>query len=208
MVVDDQDPDGQSILFWYPSVTAPAGTYIRPAVKIESGAKSALEPHCTVTVRPDVSADIPGISLEIANVTTVVAERTFWDKVVILHGLRRWHERRGVLRYEGQRVSRHYYDVHSMIRSEAIAATIGDRVLANDCVRHARMFFSSPDLGLDTAAPGTFALGPTAGMLTDLRRDYQQMAGMIVGEVPGFDEVIKSVRELETRVNSALDGAD
>ena len=84
MVIDDQDPDGQTLLFWYLSVTAPADTYIRPAVKIESGAKSALEPHCVIAVRPDVSKEVPGISLEVANVTTVLAERTFWDKVIIL----------------------------------------------------------------------------------------------------------------------------
>jgi hypothetical protein len=203
MVIDDQDPDGQTISFWYPSVTGPPDAYIRPAVKIESGAKSALEPHCTVPVRPDVSDEVSGISLEVANVTTVVAERTFWDKVVILHGLRRWHENRGVLRSQGQRVSRHYYDVHRMMRSEAIAGAINDHALARDCVRHARMFFGSPDLGLDTAIPGTFVLGPTDDMLADLRRDYERMAGMIIGEVPGFNEVIESIRELEARVNGS-----
>jgi hypothetical protein len=206
MVIDDQDPDGQTLLFWYPSVTAPADTYIRPAVKIESGAKSALEPHCVIAVRPDVSKEVPGISLEVANVTTVLAERTFWDKVIILHGLRRWHENRGVLRSQGQRVSRHYYDVHRMMRSDAVAAAINDHVLASDCVRHARMFFGSPDLGLDTAAPGTFTLGPTGNMLADLRRDYERMAGMIIGDVPEFDDVIQSVRELERRVNGGPDG--
>ena len=208
MVVDDQDPDGHTLLFWYPSVTAPADTYIRPAVKIESGAKSALEPHCTVAIRPDVSKEVPGISIEVANVRTVLPSRTFWDKVVILHGLRRWHENRGVLRSQGQRVSRHYYDVHCMMRSGAVAGAIDDHVLASDCVRHARMFFGSPDLGLDTAAPGTFVLGPTGNMLADLRRDYERMAGMIIGEVPGFDEVIESVHKLEARVNGAPDGVE
>ena len=33
-----------------------------------------------------------------------------------------------------------------------------------------------------------------------LHRDYERMAGMIIGEVPKFDEVIESVRELETRI--------
>lgn len=42
------------------------------------------------------------------DVTTIEATRTFWDKVVIAHGLRRCYERRGELRQEGQRVSRHY----------------------------------------------------------------------------------------------------
>jgi hypothetical protein len=88
-----------------------------------------------------------------------------------------------------------------MMRSDAVAAAISDHVLASDCVRHARMFFGSPDLGLDTAAPGTFTLGPTGDMLADLRRDCERMAGMIIGAVPEFDEVIQSVRELERRVN-------
>ena len=41
---DDDDPDGQSLLVWYPSVAADGDTYVRPAVKIELGAKSALDP--------------------------------------------------------------------------------------------------------------------------------------------------------------------
>lgn len=67
-------------------------------------------------------------------------------------------------------------------------------------------FFGSPDLGLDTAAPGTFVLGPTEDMLADLRRDYERMAGMIIGAVPESDEVTQSVREVERRVNGGPDG--
>ncbi|WP_352686406.1 hypothetical protein [Mesorhizobium sp. M0601] len=37
--------------------------------------------------------------------------------MVIAHGLRRWYEWRGELRQEGQRVSRHYYDLHCLLRS-------------------------------------------------------------------------------------------
>src|SRR5437667_3880512 len=40
VVIDADDADGQSLLFWYPSVTTGRDSYIRPAVKIESGAKS------------------------------------------------------------------------------------------------------------------------------------------------------------------------
>jgi hypothetical protein len=55
-------------------------------------------------------------------------------------------------------------------------------------------------------APGTFTLGPSGDILTDLRRDYERMAGMIIGAVPEFDEVIQSVRELERRMNGGPDG--
>lgn len=58
--------------------------------------------------------------------TTIDAARTFWDKVVIAHGLRRWHERRHVLRHEGQRVSRHYYDFHCLLHSDVGKLALAD----------------------------------------------------------------------------------
>ena len=39
---DDADPDGQTLLLWYPATT-PNSDYVHAAVKIESGAKSALD---------------------------------------------------------------------------------------------------------------------------------------------------------------------
>lgn len=64
------------------------------------------------------------------------------------------------------------------------------------------MFFNSPDLDLDHAAPGTFALTPSSAMLDLLTRDYDAMAGMIMGEVPDLKEVIRAIAELEGRVNA------
>src|SRR5271168_5020059 len=86
-------------------------TSLHPAVKIEAGAKSALDPHTPLVVRPYVADDAAGFDLVVPNVTTVDPVRTFWDKILILHSLRRTFEDRGVLRGGGQRVSRHYYDV-------------------------------------------------------------------------------------------------
>lgn len=117
VVIDPDDPDGQSLLFWYPAVTAGRDDYVCPAVKIESGAKSALDPHEDLTIVPYISDEVPGLMLRAEQVTTVVAQRTFWDKIVILHGVRKWFESRGVLRAQGQRVSRHYYDVHRILQS-------------------------------------------------------------------------------------------
>src|SRR5258708_7894254 len=205
---DDGDPDGQSLPVWYPSAAADGGGYVRPAVKIESGAKSALDPHAQVTVKPYVADDMSTIDLSVPGVTTVDAERTFWDKVVILHGLRRWYERRGELRGGGQRVSRHYYDVHCLLHSDVGARSVGDAVMAVDCVRHAGMFFNRPDLDLAAAAAGTFTLAPQDGMVADLRRDYAAMSTMIFGEVPAFDEVMASITRLESTVNSNRSAAE
>jgi hypothetical protein len=200
---DETDVDHQTLLFWYPVVTAGgAGNYIRSAVKIEAGAKSALDPNVLTTVAPFVADALPELDLRVADITTVQAQRTFWDKIVILHGLRKWHDRRGLLRHGGQRVSRHYYDVFRVLQSPDAEATVADRELANDCARHARMFFNNRDFDLDHAVPGTLTLTPSAAMLDPLQRDYDAMAGMIMGAAPPFGAIIDTVSALEARLNT------
>lgn len=198
---DPDDADGQSLLLWYPTAIAQADGYVRSAVKIESGAKSALDPHTAVTVRPYIADDLPHMELGVSNVTTVQPERTLWDKIVILHGLRQWYDRRGELRHGGQRVSRHYYDVYQLLRSPHAAEWLANEPLAEDCARHARLFFGSSDLGLDAAAHGTFTLMPSAAMLDALRRDYSAMAGMIFHDVPDLRDVLASVEQLENDIS-------
>ena len=85
------------------------------------------------------------------------------DKVVIVHGLRRWYKRRGVLRQEGQGVSRHYYDLHCLFRSGVGRAALAQAELGVNCVRHPCLFFDRPDYDLASAVPGSFAIAPTAG---------------------------------------------
>ncbi|WP_213804945.1 nucleotidyl transferase AbiEii/AbiGii toxin family protein [Granulicella sp. dw_53] len=198
---DPDDSDGQSLLLWYPTTTAGGNEYIRRAIKIESGAKSALDPHAPVVVKPYIADDLPGVDLLVSNVTTVDSSRTFWDKIVILHGLRRWWDRRGELKGGGQRVSRHYYDVYRLLAADIGRRASGDMAMAEDCVRHARMFFSRPDLDLASAIAGSFALMPHDGMLDALRQDYEAMSGMVFGKIPNVDEVLAGIEELEQRIN-------
>ncbi|WP_420801950.1 nucleotidyl transferase AbiEii/AbiGii toxin family protein [Sphingomonas cavernae] len=171
-------------------------------MKIESGAKSALDPNAVHSIRPYVDEDAPDLDLIVSNVTIVDAERTFWDKVVILHGLRRWFDIRGGLRGNGHRVSRHYYDVHMLLTSDAGEKALANPSLGADCVAHARMFFNRPDFDLASAEAPSFALCPEGAMYDDLRRDYAAMSTMIFGAVPDFDAVIESVATLQSRLNA------
>lgn len=70
-------------------MTPEADGYVQAVVRIESGAKSALDPHAERTLRPYIEADLQTPGLPVPNVVTVTPERTLWDKVVILHRLRR-----------------------------------------------------------------------------------------------------------------------
>jgi hypothetical protein len=197
VTLDDDDADGQSLLLRYPPVSD-EDRYVRPAVKIEAGAKSALDPNEPLSVQPYVADDLGDFDLTVPGVTTVDPVRTFWDKVLILHSLRRTFEDRGRLR-GGGRVSRHYYDVNRVLRTETGRRAVADLAMAADCARHERMFFKRA--GTDTAVPGTFALVPPAAMHDQLRLDYAAMAVMIFGEVPAFEAVMDSIAALEAAVN-------
>ncbi|MFN3628178.1 MAG: nucleotidyl transferase AbiEii/AbiGii toxin family protein [Parvibaculum sp.] len=206
---DPDDPDQQSLLVWYPKVTVADDGYVRPAVKIESGAKSALDPNKLTVIKPYVADELADIELSVPDVTTVVAERTFWDKAIILHGLRQWFERRGVLRGGGQRISRHYYDVYRLLESDVGREAAKDLDLATDCVRHARMFFNSADLNLATAVPGSFTLTPNPDMAAALARDYTAMSGMIFGDAPSLNDILERIADFEKQVNAGqLGGRD
>lgn len=197
---DREDPDGQTLLLWYPETTDP-DAYIRSAVKIESGAKSALDPNQVHTIEPYLAAEVPDLDLAVPNVTIVDPARTFWDKVVILHGTRRWFEHCGELRGAGQRVSRHYYDLYRLLNSGVGQEAATDLAIAADCVAHSEMFFYRRDFDLADAKPGTFALSPTDDMISVLRTDYRAMSGMIFGVAPELDDIIASVRAFELKLN-------
>jgi len=198
---DPDDADKQTLLFWYPAVTATRDDYIRSAVKIESGAKSALDPHTSATVTPYIARDMADSDFSVPNVITVKPERTFWDKIIILHGLRQWHDRRGELRHGGQRISRHYYDVHQLMKSKDATDWLTDHALAEDCARHARLFFGSADLGLDVARRGTFTLATSPAMRDALLRDYEAMSGMVFGGVPPLGDVLTTIDAVERAAN-------
>lgn len=193
--------DRQTLLVHYPSAT-PTDDYVEKSVKIESGAKSALDPNNVRTIRPYVDEDAPDLDLAVPNVTVVDPERTFWDKIVILHGLRRWFEIRGELRGGGHRISRHYYDLHALMASEVGPKALADPALGADCVAHARMFFNRPAYDLASAHAPTFALVPEGGMHDDLRRDYGAMTSMIFGEPPPFEAVVETVASLQQALNA------
>lgn len=200
----EPDPDDQqSLRLRYAAASAVADAYVRPWVKIECGAKSALDPHAPRTLRPYAEADAADLDLAVPGVLTVEAERTFWDKVVILHGLRRAQETTGVMKADGQRVSRHYYDLYKMMASPVGRAALADRALGADCAAHARMFFAARDLDLGSARAPDFAIAPNRAMEGALRRDYAAMQGMIFGSAPAFDAILQGMTDLEAQLNAA-----
>ncbi len=82
---DEDDPDGQTLLFHYPSAYGDAA-YVRPVVKIELGARSDTEPCGLPQIQPYLKEAFPKLfGAGSFAIRTVEPERTFWEKAMLLH---------------------------------------------------------------------------------------------------------------------------
>jgi hypothetical protein len=182
------EPMHDVLLLRYPSVF-PGREYVSNAVKIEGGARPNPEPSEPRIVVPYVASALPkDFNLEVAGVVTVRPERTFWEKVLILHAMREMTEARLAennpqrLPPNLNRYSRHYYDVHQIwTHPEHGRKTAEMEDLAEECRSHKSLMFRAPDHHYELAKPGSFRLMPTDAMLKILREDYNKMRGMIFG---------------------------
>lgn len=194
----------------YKSVFGGQFDYVQPAVRIEGGARPDPVPVETRMIVPYIAAEFASASvLTVGNVTTVKPERTFWEKVLILHAMTETTEKRAAEKDAARpipdlnRYSRHYYDVHQIWTNSAYGKeTASMKDLAEACRAHKELMFRAPDHRYDRAFPGSYRLVPTAEMIAKLARDYDRMSAMIFGEIPQFKDVMTSIIELEAFLNT------
>lgn len=105
VLIDPEDHDAQTILFRYPVIGNFVGDfdpeqfdhrefetgaygYILPRVKLEFGARGETEPSELRTISPYLAQEFPDeLPDATISVSTLSVERTFWEKVTILHAL-------------------------------------------------------------------------------------------------------------------------
>lgn len=212
VLIDPEDPDAQTILFQYPKLLNYGGGfgaggysvrnfgegedgYIRPRIKLEFGARGETEPS-------EIKALIPYIALEFPdelpdatiNVATLSVERTFWEKVTILHAL---HHGTKLL----PEMSRHYYDT-AMLAEKGVddAAMISPDLLAR-VVLNKSLMFADNKASYGTAILGSLRLVPNDDLRERLRADYVAMTEMFMIPPPSFDDLMTMIAALEAKLN-------
>ena len=198
VVSDENDPDRQTILFYYPRIfdKGEAG-YIMSHIKLEFGARGETEPSNMETISPYVVEAFPSLFTEkTCAVPTLSAERSFWEKATILHALYHGAKMR-------DRMSRHYYDTYRMDQKGITAKAIGDIDLLEQVVRNKSLFFRDAKASYETAKIGSLRFVPKGALLQTLKKDYASMSEMFMGEYPAFDTIIDGLAALETRINSS-----
>ncbi len=193
--LDPDADDQQAILLEFESLFPGTG-YLRPVVKIELGARSDTEPVREPEIAPYV-ATIPAAELASSSfkVRAVAAERTFWEKVSLLH------EAVYTSAGPGARLSRHYYDLWCLDQKGVGATALGMPELFRSVAAHRRLFFRRAAEAQRALNLGTLRLVPEAGDMQDWRDDFEAMREMFFRDPPSFEVIMAGIQDLEQRVN-------
>ena len=193
------DPnDLQTVCFAYPRLFSEGA--ILPMIRLEIGALAAWTPTQEAEITPFAAEQYPQIFQQPStSLRTVSAERTFWEKVTILH--------KEAFRTNGKvppRYSRHYYDLWCMEQRPVKAAAYADLELLRQVVAFKDRFYPAGSAHYDLAKPGTMRLMPPEDCRAALREDYDHMKNMIFGEKPEFDVILSAIGVLESEINSLV----
>jgi predicted nucleotidyltransferase component of viral defense system len=191
--------DPEQVFVEYKSVftTSP---YIKNTVILEIGGRSMKEPLQKIEIQSFVDthfgqatfAEKPFV------IHAVVPERTFWEKVCLLH--EEFSKPTELVRVE--RMSRHLYDIARMTDTSVAEKALKDKELFGSIVAHRRMFIALKDFDYDTLSPKTVSIIPPDNVITKWEDDYYKMQTMIYGKSLSFNEIINKVARLNDDIRA------
>ena len=173
--------------------------YIRSKVIIEVSGRSMNEPVVSVGVSSfidDVFTNAPFAEPKF-DVRAVVPERTFLEKVFLLH--EEFSKPSGMIRTE--RMSRHLYDIAQMMDTPIVERALLDENLYKTVIDHRRMFIGLKGFDYSTLLPQTLSIVPQGEIREQWKEDYKVMQETIIyGDSPSFDELIIKIQALNDRI--------
>ncbi len=194
LYINNDEP--QTICFAYPRIFD--DNAIVSVVRLEIGALAAWTPTQTTVITSYAAERYPKVfNAKSLSVLTVMAERTFWEKVTILHKEAFRTNNKFPSRY-----SRHYYDLYCMDKSSVKAQAYADLKLLECVVAFKARFYPTNSARYDLACPGSMRLMPPEDCVSILADDYEHMKNMIFGAKPSFEEIIDTLQRMEEEINT------
>lgn len=194
---DETEP--KNLRFFYPSIIKTFDNpYVKQSVLLEIGVRGGITPFETTTVKSFIDDLMKDILIgESAAIRTLSPVRTFWEKITLLHA----ENNRPKEKAFGDRLSRHYYDIHQLVQKGVAENALNDLSLLNDVIEHKKKYFRAGWAKYEEAMPGTLAIYPHEDLRELLDEDYRKMEQMIFGSIPSFAEILETIREFEEKVN-------
>ncbi len=190
--------DPEVIYVDYQSVL-PNSEYIAHTVKVEVSGRSMHDPVQTVALQSQIDMILPQATIvqPTFKVNVVVPERTFLEKVMLLHE----EFAKPSAEVRTARMSRHLYDLERMLHTDIAERALKDEHLYRTILEHRRKFIGLKGFDYDTLYPQSLSLEIPADVLPLWRKDYENMqSSMIYGESVPFDELLTEMRQLNDRI--------
>ena len=202
VVPDEGDRDGQTLLVEYPTLYPSSEvSYVAPRVKIEAGARSALDPNQDCAVTAYIADELPDRLFKVGGIQVIAPERTYWEKLLILHGAHCGFRDERRIPKDSNRISRHYYDAAMITATEVGRSALAETGLLDAVRNHNLVAFQQAWKRFEEAVPGSMRLAPQMELREVIERDYQAMQGMSLGDPPDFEWVTDQLQHAEAVIN-------
>lgn len=196
----DSDQDPRIIEIFYPNII-PSPGYLEAKVQIEIGCRSLREPF---TVREfDSLVDEFYQGYEFAQpkiaVPTVNPERTFLEKVFLLHE----EFQRPKEKVRVNRLSRHLYDLVKIAETEYAEKALTTPELYRTIVKHRQKYSRVGGVNYNLHHPQFINPIPPPEFISDWENDYNRMVEQMIYEQnsPTFEQLISSLTALKNQIN-------
>jgi len=133
-------------------------------------------------------------------VPTVNAERTFLEKLFLLH--EEFHRPMEKMRVD--RLSRHLYDIYHLTKAGIAADTINDKELYETIVSHRYKFSRVGEVDYNLHNPKTLNPIPPQEVIADWKTDYAKMKEVMIYEEkkPSFEDLIDNLMGLRKQLQT------
>ena len=175
--------------------------YLRQGILLEVGPLASWTPNGDFYIKSYVADVHDKLEIQDVSVKAIIAERTFWEKVTILH----MEHYRDDEKSSPSRYSRHYYDLYKMGNSEIKKKSFNRAELLKDVSEFKDKFYPSAWARYDLAKIGDIRLIPSENHLLQLKKDYVAMEGMIFGDYPDWGDMIEYLKILESEIRDLFD---
>ena len=194
ITVDTEDE--MVVNFYYPQIFE--AVYLRSCIRLEIGPLAEWMPSHETKITPFAAEKYPNIfSQKETSVLTIDVERTFWEKLTILHKIANFPEERTL----PARYARHLYDVYNMGNSWVKESAFKRKELLEKDIAFKQKFYYTKNAHYESATLNRIELLPKEKVLDALREDYQAMRNMIYGNVPEFEEILEFLEKLQEGIH-------
>lgn len=192
----DSDQAPRVLEIYYPNVINSSSEYVLPRVQIEVSCRSLREPFSVIkfgALVDEVYADKDFVE-PLFEVPTVNPERTFLEKVFLLH--EEFHRPEEKMRVD--RLSRHLYDIYHLTNAGIAEKAINNKELYETIVAHRYKYSRVGEIDYNLHNPKTVNPMPINEKLEEWKADYAKMKEDMIYEEnkPSFEDLINNIEDL------------